>query len=581
MALKDKLPVSYLLFTNRGRIDRLTYWTVSLFIWTSFYILFNLLNTISYSATWIIYPILFWALIATATKRLHDSNKSGHWLWLIFIPVLGPLILIFLLGFKKGTVLTNRYGTVPGSARDYYKNGQAEQIQHLKTDERIVNDVTQLNPILVANVETPTTIEVLQNIIKNTNKPISIGGGRFSMGGQTASSGSTHIDMRGLNKIIEFSAERKTIKIEAGIRWCDIQQYVDSYDLSIKIMQSYANFTVGGSLSVNCHGRYMGLGAVILSVKSIEVILANGDLVNTSKDDNAELFFACIGCYNAVAIIATVEFDLVDNIPVKRVFKTMKTEVYKKFFFENIRENKEIVFHNADLYPPQYLNARAVSWVKTDEKPTVKTRLMPLSEAYPIERYFINAFSKSNFGKWRREHIIDPLLFLSKKIHWRNYEAGYDVAELEPESRKRSTYVLQEYFIPVDKFDDFSEQMKEIFQRFDVNVLNVSIRHAQKDTGSLLAWAKEEVFAFVIWYKQRTNEVEKGKVAVWTRELIDASIALEGSYYLPYQAHATSEQFHKAYPNAQKLFALKEKLDPNFKFRNVIFDTYYKTKNHG
>ena len=29
-------------------------------------------------------------------------------------------------------------------------------------------------------------------------------------------------------------------------------------------------------------------------------------------------------------------------------------------------------------------------WVKTNEKPTVKTRLMPLSEAYPIERYFIS-----------------------------------------------------------------------------------------------------------------------------------------------------------------------------------------------
>ena len=38
-------------------------------------------------------------------------------------------------------------------------------------------------------------------------------------------------------------------------------------------MQTYANFTVGGALSVNCHGRYIGLGAVILSVKSLEVIL--------------------------------------------------------------------------------------------------------------------------------------------------------------------------------------------------------------------------------------------------------------------------------------------------------------------
>src|SRR4030095_2134824 len=147
MALKDKLPVSYLLFTTRGRINRLTYWTASLFIWTTFYVLFNLLELLfSYTATWIIYPLLFWALFATATKRLHDSNKSGFWLWLILIPVLGPLVLLFLLGFKRGSVYSNSFGVVPNSAPDYFKNADAEKIPHLKTDERIVNDVTQLNP---------------------------------------------------------------------------------------------------------------------------------------------------------------------------------------------------------------------------------------------------------------------------------------------------------------------------------------------------------------------------------------------------------------------------------------------------
>jgi hypothetical protein len=58
------------------------------------------------------------------------------------------------------------------------------------------------------------------------------------------------------------------------------------------------------------------------------------------------------------------------------------------------------------------------------------------------------------FGKQRREFLIDPLLFASKKVHWRNYEAGYDVAELEPVSRTERTYVLQEYFVPTI-FDEF------------------------------------------------------------------------------------------------------------------------------
>ena len=39
-------------------------------------------------------------------------------------------------------------------------------------------------------------------------------------------------------------------------------------------MQSYANFTVGGSLSVNVHGRYVGEGPIVGSVKAIRVAVS-------------------------------------------------------------------------------------------------------------------------------------------------------------------------------------------------------------------------------------------------------------------------------------------------------------------
>lgn len=579
MPIKDKLPVSYLLFTTRGRINRAYYWIGSLFIWTSFYVLYNGIEYFfTYQATWVLYPILYWSLFCTALKRLHDSNKSGYWLWLVILPVLGPLILVYLLGFKKGSRDFNRYGSVQGLAPDYFKNGDPEYIPHLKSGERIVNDVTQLNPVLVSNIEVPKSISELQEIIVTSDRPISIGGGRFSMGGQTASSYCTHIDMREFNKILDYNPKERIIKVEAGVRWCDIQKHIDSDDLSVKIMQTYANFTVGGSLSVNVHGRYIGLGPVILSVKSLQVILANGELVETSKTNKPEIFFGCIGCYNAIGVIVTVELELEENVRVKRIHKKMDSTKYKDYFFKNVRENQEVVFHNADIYPPFYKNIRAVSWIKTKEKVTEKNRLIPLASSYPIERYMIDSFSKSKIGKLRREYVIDPIYFSRKKIHWRNYEAGYDVLELEPETRKNSTYVLQEYFVPVQKFDVFLEAMSEIFIRYNVNVINISIRHANADAGSLLAWAKEEVFAFVVYYKQGTNDIEKNKVSIWTRELIDATILLNGSYYLPYQVHATKEQFHKAYPNAQKLFELKKQYDPDFKFRNVLWDSYYKQK---
>src|SRR5688572_29996400 len=47
-----------------------------------------------------------------------------------------------------------------------------------------VNDVTTINPIQVGREIQPQTIEEIVDAIRNSNGPISIGGGRFSMGGQ-------------------------------------------------------------------------------------------------------------------------------------------------------------------------------------------------------------------------------------------------------------------------------------------------------------------------------------------------------------------------------------------------------------
>ncbi|BDS09985.1 FAD-binding protein [Aureispira anguillae] len=577
--IQQKLPVSYLMFTYWGRINRLTYWHATLFIWLAFYVLYNLIEYVfGTAATIVLYPFLFWTLLATASKRLHDVGKSAYAIGWIVVPIVGPLWLVYQLGFRKGTVATNSYGNNPRFADDYLQVTDEKEIHHLKTKERIINDVTTLNPIIVAQVKVPKTIQEVQQIIQQTTGTISIGGGRFSMGGQTASTQSTHLDMRQLNQVVAFSKEHKTITIQSGARWCDLQAYVDAHDLSVMIMQTYANFTVGGSVSVNVHGRYMGLGPIILSILSVDVVLADGRLVHASRTEQADLFFGIVGGYGGLGVLVQVEFSLADNIPVKRIHQKMDRSEYWAFFDKQIRFNQEAVFHNADMYLPSIQKINAVTWVKTDEQPNVKHRLMPLKASYPLERYFFWMTSESPFGKWRREHIIEPLFYRNKRIHWRNYEAGYDVAELEPKSRKNKTYVLLEYFVPVAKFDAFSVTMNEIFLRHNVNVINISIRHAIPDTGAYLAWAREEVFAFVVYYKQGTSPAAKGGVAVWNRELVDAVIAVGGTYYLPYQAHATKEQFLKAYPNAPQLFALKTQLDPDFRFRNVIWDHYYQPK---
>lgn len=568
--LKTATRTSTLLLSFDGRIARATLWWTALAIGTAFVFAVPILERIAprlgVPALDLVVLIM---LTALSVKRLKDRGHSPFALLWILIPVLGPLWLFFELGFRRGTEGENQHGEDPLARH------AAEYITVESADENVIEEVTRLYPTEVFAVATPESVEEVQQAVLRTNGPISIGGGRFSMGGQIASPESLHIDMRTMNRVLAIDLEAKTVRVQAGIRWCDIQRAVDPHDLAVKIMQTYANFTVGGSLSVNCHGRYVGLGPIISSVRSFVLVLADGERVEASPDENTEIFYGAIGGYGGLGVICEVVLELAENTRVEQTEAKVEVSDYLEWFRRTVRDDESAVFHNGDLYVPGYDTVNAVTWVQTKKPVTTRDRLMEAKRAYPLFTYLFWAVSEMPLGKWRRRYVIEPLFYLKKRVHWRNYEAGYDAGELEPASREERTYVLQEYFVPVDRFDEFVPVMREIFLRHRVNMLNISIRHALPDPGSMLAWAREECFAFVCYYKQRTRPNARARVAVWTREMIDAVIAHGGAYYLPYQPHATREQLHAAYPRAEELFALKAKLDPDFRLRNVLFDQYY------
>lgn len=445
--------------------------------------------------------------------------------------------------------------------------------------DKRVKEVTQLYEFQVGKIIRPESDVDITNAINSSEGKISIGGGRYSQGGQVAFRNSLHFDMRSFNKIINFDKEAKEITVQAGITWRDIQEVIDKENLSIQIMQTYSNFTVGGSMSVNAHGRYVGKGPLISSIKQFSLIKANGEKLIASRKKNSDIFYGAIGGYGGLGVISEVTLFLDPNTKVERKVKKMPITDYKDHFYENIINNPNIVFTNADIYPPNYEEVLDISWYTTDKNLTHKDRLISKDREYPLQPILVDLVSGSSLGKWIREYFFDPIYYSSERVVWRNWEASYDVKELEPASRDETTYVLREYFVPAKNFDAFYPKMKKVFNENDVNIINVSIRHANKDEGSLLAWAKEESFAFVVYYQQEKTLAAKKAVEKWTKEIIDAVLSVGGTYYLPYQPHATPEQFKKAYPRFDKFVALKKTLDPLNRFTNNLWDKYYPDNN--
>lgn len=114
-------------FVIDGRTSRRGYW-----IFVLFYILFGILifagliilskiiaifslglGIITLLIPWFLYCFFIAIAFFTITiRRLHDINKSGWWIFIGFIPVIGFFWLLFL-SLIKGDDIKNEYGEVP------------------------------------------------------------------------------------------------------------------------------------------------------------------------------------------------------------------------------------------------------------------------------------------------------------------------------------------------------------------------------------------------------------------------------------------------------------------------------------
>jgi uncharacterized membrane protein YhaH (DUF805 family) len=122
--------MSNLLFSVQGRANRAKFWLVALGIVVVEVILFAVIlggaalsgdpeqiaaamGPVASVVILVFVVIATWISIAVAVKRYHDRNKSGWWVLIVFVPVIGGLWYLIECGFLRGTPGPNTYGPDP------------------------------------------------------------------------------------------------------------------------------------------------------------------------------------------------------------------------------------------------------------------------------------------------------------------------------------------------------------------------------------------------------------------------------------------------------------------------------------
>lgn len=442
-------------------------------------------------------------------------------------------------------------------------------------------DAGKLLPTAIKEIRPASSKSTLQDWVKaanNQKQKLTIAGQQHTQGGHTMYPGATLIDMKSYNKILEYHPDQQQITVQSGITWEQIQRKINPDGLALRVTQSQAIFTVGGSLSANIHGRDIRFGSLYDTIESFRLLTPKGKVIEVSRDENSEWFPYVIGGYGLFGIILDVTLNLTQDELYQIETKKMTVENYPTYFYEHVRKNDEVRMHMSrisvapdtfltDMYVINYNLVNNQSRINEYSKLKGEPIIALPKALLGISRY--SDFGKNLFWETQKNYLFNEV----GSYITRNNVMRSDSKFMEFE-RPGRTEVLAELFIPINEFPNLINDLKKILTSEQLNLLNITIRFVEKDEQAILSYAKEDMFGLVLLINQGTSQRDINSTQKVVQQMIDATLSHSGTYYLPYYPYASKEQIIKSYPKLDQFFQRKKELDPNEVFVNLFYKEY-------
>lgn len=452
-----------------------------------------------------------------------------------------------------------------------------------------VDDASRLNSAPVREVraapsdpaEAERAIAALLDEARVNGWRVAIGGARHSMGGHTIYPGGVVLDMRPLAHM-DLDESSETLRVGAGARWSEVLAYLDRRGRSVAVMQSNNSFTVGGSISVNCHGWQHGCPPIASTVRSFRLMRADGAVVPCSRTENRELFAGALGGYGLFGVILEAELLVRPNRRYRVERRRVAAEKLEQAIYDITAgpDSPEMFYARLDVTPSRFLDEAVLYAMRPVDDgadlPPIRTPGMA-----GLRRSVFRGSADDDYGKslrWRAEVHWSPLLGEGRVTRNQLLNEGVEVFE---NRTAETTDILHEYFVPPSQSEEFLARLREIAPRHEANLLNVTVRGVEQDDDTLLRYADGPMTSFVLLFVQERTDAGESRMQSLTRELIDAALDLGGRHYLPYRLHATSDQFRRGYPSADRFFELKRLYDPEELFQNEFYARYGRSRHVG
>jgi FAD/FMN-containing dehydrogenase len=381
--------------------------------------------------------------------------------------------------------------------------------------------------------------------------------------------------MTRLNRVT-VDARTGVATVQAGATWADVQAKIAPVGGAVKIMQTSNVFTVGGSVSVNCHGRTPGLPPVAHSVRSLTLVGPDGGIRRCSREEDRTLFRHVIGGYGLFGVLVEIELDTVpDSLCAMEVGLIGEVDLAAEFE-ASVRDPEiemaygrvspaldgQVLFHRVRRVAPGDAPAGTEGNIEGGGMAPLVKLTMEASRRFPDfmeTRWWIEKQMKGERSLANRNAFMSPNLD-GLRQYWFN--------------EGRSADILHEYFIPRGREARFLDELRRVQRTVQEQTLNITVRDVAADLETALPYARENVSSFVLYYNEQLGAEGEARQAWLQSELIEAAAACGGTFYLPYQLHYSLDQLRRIHPGFSAFAAEKRRRDPEGIFTNCWWAKY-------
>jgi len=181
-------------------------------------------------------------------------------------------------------------------------------------------------------IDYPKSVEEVQQLVKKYNK-LKVLGTRHCFN-TIADSKYNFISLRDMKKIVSLDANAKTVTVEGGIKYGELAPWLNDKGFALHNLASLPHISVAGAVTTATHGSGVKNKNLCSPVEALEIVTANGDVINLSKKDGENFYAAVVGL-GAIGVITKVTLNVQPAFMMRqRVYIKMPLQQVKEHFDE-------------------------------------------------------------------------------------------------------------------------------------------------------------------------------------------------------------------------------------------------------